>query len=58
MSYNTALDTGGISALSMAIHTASRYKGEIFADHGDGVMKPFRSYRQNEVKDGVSSDNE
>jgi len=39
-SYSTALD----NALVYAIHTASRYHGEIFTDNGDGVLQPFKSY--------------
>ena len=44
VSYSTALDGLGMSALRMAIHTAARYKGEIFTDKGDGVLEPFKSY--------------
>lgn len=39
-SYNCALS----NSLSLAIHTASRYKGEIFCDFGDGILEPFKSY--------------
>jgi hypothetical protein len=46
-SYNTKLDTQfATSAFNMAIHTASRYFGEIFADFGDGVLVSQKSYRK------------
>jgi hypothetical protein len=40
VSYNTALT----NALSLAIHTASRYGGEIFADDGNGNLELLKSY--------------
>lgn len=40
VSYSASLD----AALVYAIHTASRYHGEIFTDNGDGILQPFKSY--------------
>jgi len=56
ISYSTKLDNmalndkNKVSALNMAIHTASRYHGEIFADFGDGVLEPVKSYKK-EIKE-------
>lgn len=56
ISYSTKLDNmklndkNAVSAYNMAIHTASRYHGEIFADFGDGTLNPVKSYRK-EVKE-------
>ncbi len=41
-SYNTSLP----NAYNLAVHTASRYHGEIFAEFGDGVLKTVKSYRR------------
>lgn len=56
VSYSTKLDNmalndkNKISAYNMAVHTASRYHGEIFADFGDGVLEPVKSYKK-EIKE-------
>jgi hypothetical protein len=52
VSYNTALDSvkGIPSSLSQAIHTASRYFGEIFADYGDGTLYTVKKYTKSKVK--------
>lgn len=48
-SYNTDLDgQSKTSALSMATQTASRYRGDIFADYGDGNLNPVRSFRRDQ----------
>lgn len=46
--YDTGLDDGKVSALSMATHTAIRYHGEIFVDYGNGELLPFKNYKRPE----------
>lgn len=57
VSYNTALDgcgvSGGVTALSMAIHTAMRYKGVIMDDAGR-MVRDFRPKTDKRAESRVS----
>ena len=41
-SYSTHLD----KAMDYAYQTAARYYGEVFAEYGDGILHPIKSYKR------------
>lgn len=49
-SYNTALDSGPVSALSMAIHAACRHQGIIYKEDSLGNRAEVKNYLPKQQK--------